>query len=109
MAARDQVLHAAQAANLAPVQDGDAVADHLHVGHLVRGQEQGAALALEVQDQVPDVPVRHRVQARRRLIKEQHLRVVDQCLRDADALEHALGEGAQRLSPAPCRPTSSSR
>ena len=97
MAARDQVLHAPQPPNLAPVQDGDAVADHLHVGHLVRRKKEGAPLVLEVQDQIADVSVGHRVQARRRLIKKQHFGVINQCLRDADALKHALGEGAQRL------------
>ena len=97
LAAGNQVIHMADAPDLAVVQDRDAVADKLHVGELMRGQEDRPAFLFQPQDQVADVAVRDRVKARRRLVEEQQLGIVDERLRDADALEHAFGERAQRL------------
>jgi hypothetical protein len=54
-----------------------------------------AAAVAEPQQQLPHVAAAERVEARHRLVEEHDVRVVDDGLRDADALLHPLRVGAQ--------------
>ena len=51
--------------------------------------------AAQPQDQVADLLAADRIEAAHRLVEDDHLRVVHQRLRDADALQHALRVGAE--------------
>ncbi len=79
--------------------DGDAAAERLGVRQDVRAEEDGLAGVAQPQDQGADVASAQRVEPRHRLVEEDDLRVVDQRLRDADALHHALGVLAQLHAP----------
>ena len=52
--------------------DGDAVAQHVGLVHVVRGQQDGAALAVPLQ-QLPRLAAGRGVHARRRLVQHHHL------------------------------------
>ncbi len=75
--------------------DRDPVADHLHVREDVGVHEDGLALRVESQDEIADLLAADRIEAAHGLVEEHDLRIVDQRLRDADALEHPLGVGPQ--------------
>ena len=51
------------------------------------------------EDQRADVAAAERIEARHRLVEDDQLRIVDERLRDADALQHALRELAQLQPP----------
>ena len=89
-----------QRLDLAVVDDGDAVAV-LGLVHVVRGHEDGDAdLVAQPADVAPDGVARLRVEADRRLVEEQHRRMVQQAAGDLQPPFHAAGEGAhQRLAP----------
>ena len=55
-------------------------------------------LIAQLQDQVANVAAAERIEAGHRLVEEHHLGVVEQRLRDADALDHALRILAQLLA-----------
>ena len=57
----------------------------------MRGDEHGDASLFELQDEVPDFTRAGRVHARCGLIQNQKAWLVDEGLREADSLEHALG------------------
>jgi hypothetical protein len=61
----------------------------------VRAEEDGASLVAQRQDQRSDVTAPERVEARHRLVEEDDLRIVQQRLRDAHALDHPLRELAE--------------
>src|SRR5206468_11976255 len=65
--------------DLAVVQDRDVVRELLRLVEIVRGEEDGPALPLEVSNQRPEFPPGARIQARRRLIEEEELWLADQC------------------------------
>ena len=79
--------------------DGDAAAEGLRVGEDVRAEEDRAALIAQLEDQRADVAAAERIEPGHRLVEEDHLGIVDERLRDADALHHPLRELAQ-LQPA---------
>ncbi len=72
--------------------DSDSTAERLGVSQDVRAEEHGAALIAQVEDQMPHVPAAHRIEPGHRLVQEKHLRIVEQRLRDAHALDHAFRE-----------------
>ena len=73
------------------------LAQLLGLVHVVRRDDQGDALALEPEEPVPqDVPGLG-VEARRRLVEEQDLRVVDEGPGDRQAALHAAGERLDRV------------
>jgi len=76
--------------------DRDAVAQRLGIRKNVRAEEHGAAAIAQPQDQLTNLAAAERVEPRHRLVEEDDLGIVEQRLRDADALQHALGELAQR-------------
>src|SRR5207245_2039116 len=55
-------------------------------------EEHGAAPIAQTENQRPHVATAERVETRHRLVENHQLRIVDDRLRDADALQHALRE-----------------
>ena len=68
------------------------VADELGLDHVVRRQQDRPALALQLDDEPPELARGERVHPGRRLVEEQHLRVADQPAREMEALLHAARE-----------------
>ena len=78
------------------VDDEDPVADELDLGKDVRREEDRVVLP-QVADQLADLHDLPRVEADRRLVEDEDLRLVDERAREADALPVALREVADRL------------
>ena len=76
----------------AAVHDRDDVAEVVGLLHVVRGQQDRAALGLDRPDQLPEVVARLRIEAGRRLVEEQDARVVGEGDREQQALHLAAGE-----------------
>ena len=87
------------ATSLPPDQNRDPAAERFGVGQDVRAEEHRAASIPELQNQVADLAPAQRIEPGHRLVQEHDLRVVDQRLGNADALEHPFGELSQ-LHPA---------
>ena len=68
------------------VHDRDAVAQVLGLFHVVRRQQHRAALGLEPLDEVPQRAPALRIEAGRRLVEEDQLRIVDERQRDRQPL-----------------------
>ena len=82
--------------DLALVDDGDAIAE-LGLVHVVRGHEDGDVLARAHRVQVvPDLVARLWIETERRLVEEQHLRVVQDAARDLQPPPHPAGVGEHR-------------
>ena len=73
------------------MEDRDAVANVLHVGQQVPGEDDRLALLAQVADQLLDFRGADRVEPRGRLVEQDQLGVVDQRLGQPDAALHALG------------------
>ena len=86
---RYQVLRRVARFELAVADDDDAVRDALHFRQDVRAQDD-RVLAAELLDQLAHFRDLLRVQASRRLVEDQHIRVVNQRLRQAHALAVTL-------------------
>ncbi len=99
-----QAVDPAQLLQLALVQDGDPVADVLHVGQQVAAHEDRLALVAQLEDQVLHLARADRVQAGGRLVEHDQLGVVDQGLGQADAAGHALGVFLQLPPLGPVQP-----
>ena len=80
-------------------EDGDAAAERFGVAQHVRAEEHGAAAIAQPEDQRADVAAAERIEARHRLVEDHQLGIVDERLRDADALQHALRELAELQPP----------
>ena len=65
----------------------------------VRAEEDGAPAIAQRQDQIAHFAPAKRIEARHRLVEKHHFGIVDERLRDADALDHALRELPQRQPP----------
>ena len=101
-AARPQRQHVGQPAGRHQAslrENRDAAAQRLGVAQHVRAEEHRAAAIAQAEDQRAHVAAAERIEARHRLVEDHQLRVVDQRLRDADALQHALRELAQLQTP----------
>ena len=91
----------------APVgEDPDPVAYALDLIEQVAGQENGRApLADEPPEQLQDLGDTDRVDRGRRLVQDEDVRVLDECVGDAEALEHAprvgVRPGCRRAPPGP--------
>ena len=96
---REQVRQAARRDQPPAGEDRHAAAQRLGVAQHVRAEEHRAAAVAQPQDQLADLAPAERVEPRHRLVEEHDLGIVDERLRDADALQHALRELAQ-LQPA---------
>ena len=80
---------------LAADDDGHAIADHLDVGEDVGREEDGAALGVQLDDQVAHLLAADGIEPGHRFVEDDQLRIAHQRLRDPDPLQHALGELAQ--------------
>ena len=72
--------------------DRDPAAQRFGVGEDVRAEEHRPPLVAQLEDQRADVAAAERIEPRHRLVEEDHLGIVEERLRDADALDHALRE-----------------
>ncbi|CCH16009.1 Protein of unknown function [Micromonospora lupini str. Lupac 08] len=79
--------------DLAVVHDRDPVAERVGLVEVVRGDEDGHAVAAQSPDLVPHVGAALRVEAGGRLVQEDDLRLVDDAERDLDAPTLAAGVG----------------
>ena len=84
---------AAHGLEFALVDDGHAVADGFHFAQFVRRKENGFALVFQALDDFADFHAAQRVQAAGRFVQNQQVGIVDERLREADALLHAFGIG----------------
>ena len=80
-------------------ENGDAAAQRFGVAQHVRAEKHGAAAVAQPQDQRAHVAPAERIEPGHRLVEDHQLGIVDERLRDADALQHALGELAQLQAP----------
>ena len=87
-----ELLVRADGDHLAVVDDADAVAELLRLGHVVRGVEDRHALVAQREDAVEDRAPALRVDAHRRLVEVEHLGLVQQRDADVDAPLHAAAE-----------------
>src|SRR6185503_14832877 len=69
--------------------DGDAVAERVRLEHVVRRQEHGLARLLQAKDRLPELTRADGVDADRRLVEEDHRRVVQEPAGDVQPLAHA--------------------
>ncbi len=76
----------------AHVHDHEPVAQLLGLVHVVRGQHERDALALELPQPLPHEVARLRVEAGGRLVEKQQVGLVDQGPRDGEPSLHAAGE-----------------
>ena len=72
--------------DVAVVHDGDAIAQLLRLIHVVRRQHDRPALALEGDDQIPQLAPGLRIEAGRRLVEEDQLGIADERARQRQAL-----------------------
>ena len=77
----------------------DPAAERLGIRKDVRAEEHGPALIAQLQDERADVAASQRVESGHRLVEKDHLGIVQQRLRDADALDHPLRELPQLQPP----------
>jgi hypothetical protein len=86
----------ARAACQPPARDErDARGRGFHVGDDVRGEDDDA-LAGQIREQVAEADALFGIEPGRGLVDDQELRIVEERLRDADALAHAAGKSAER-------------
>ena len=90
--AADELLDRALLEDLAVVHDREPVAEGLGLLQVVGRQERSSGPRLRGQDEVPERPPRGRIEAGRRLVEEDQLRVVDERERDRQALALAAGQ-----------------
>ena len=67
--------------------------------HVVRGDQEGQALAGELVDLLPEIAARLRIDAGGRLVEQQQLRLVNHAGRQGQALFPAAGKLAGKLVP----------
>ena len=70
------------------------VAEPLGFFHVVRGQQDRPACLLEFPDEVPELPARLRIEARRRLVEKQQIRIADERAGERQPLLLPSGERA---------------
>src|SRR6185436_4017080 len=87
---REEIVNATLLHEGAADEHRDPITERLDVGDDVAAEEnRRAALALLDDDVANQLAAEH-VEARRRLVEHEQLRLGDQCLRERDALDHAL-------------------
>ena len=89
---RDQLARRAVRDDLAAVHHDEPVAELLGLVHVVRRDHERHALGLQPVEPLPDEVARLRVEARRRLVEDQHVGLGDQRPRDREPALHAPRE-----------------
>ena len=87
--AREELVLGALGDDLAVPDDDDLVGDALDLVEQVRAEQHGAALVGVAAQQVAHPADAGRVEAVGRLVEDEHLRVAEQGVRDAEPLAHA--------------------
>ena len=82
--------------DLAVIHDRDAIAELLRLLHVVRGEQDRLAVAVELAEYVPQREAALRIEPRRRLVEEQNRRPVEDRARDHQPLRHPAGERVHR-------------
>ena len=82
----------------AAVHDHEAIAELLGLVHVMRGQDQGDAVALELEQPLPQQVASLGIEARGRFVQQQDLRVVDQRPGDGEPPAHSSGQGVDAVS-----------
>ena len=80
----------------AVVKNRNPVAKRLRIRENMGGEEYCLLPLLQPQDDITDLPSAERIQTGHGLVQKDEIRVIDQGLRNSHALNHALGESAQR-------------
>src|SRR6185312_1185611 len=80
-------------------EDGDAAAERLGVAEHVRAEEDGAAPVAQPENELSDVAAAERIEPRHRLVENHEPRLVQQRLRDPDALQHPFREFSELKTP----------
>ena len=103
---RDEIADASRRLEFALVDDGHAVTNGFHFAQFVRRKENGFALVFQALDDFADLHASQRVEAAGRFVENQQVGIIDQRLREADALLHSLGIGFDGTfaRPGPVRP-----
>ncbi len=78
--------------------DRDPVADVLHLGQQMAGQQHGHAVLGQTPDQQPHVPHAGGIEAGRRFVEQQQLGIAQQCRGDPQALAHAMRVAADAVT-----------
>src|SRR5258705_1304504 len=81
-----QLTRRSQRDHVTVIHDRDAIAKALRFLHVVRRKNDRPAFRLEHRDQVPQLPARLRIEAGRRLIQKEKLRISDERARDRKPL-----------------------
>src|SRR3990170_6793675 len=89
---RLRLVHGAEEREAALLDDREAVRELLRLVHVVRREEHGHALLREAPDRRPHLAAAEGVEANRRLVEEQELRVRDERHAQEDALAEPAGE-----------------
>ena len=92
-----QVLRRVDRHDLSTIDDDDAIGDLADLGQDVRRQHN-RVLAAQADQQVAHFDTLFRIEARGRLVEDQHFRLVHDGLRQADALLESLRQGGDALA-----------
>ena len=84
----------ALADHFAALEDGDAVTNKFDLAKQMRVQKNRLSFPLQLLQDLPDLAAADRVNAVGGLVKKDEFRIVQQSLRQADALLHPFGIGA---------------
>src|SRR5262249_13078978 len=99
-----QLFYGALADDLAIVQDDNPIADQLDFAEQVRVEEDRLAPAFQSHQDFADMFTPDRVHSVRWLIEKDDIRVVKQCLGNAQTLFHSFGVGADFVVHPPLQP-----
>src|SRR5690242_8013683 len=81
-----QLARRSQGDHVSVIDNGHPVAEPLCLLHVMRRQDDRASFGLKARDQVPQLAARLRVEASRRLVEENQLRIPDESARDSQSL-----------------------
>src|SRR4051794_30802215 len=73
----NQLERRAERDHFSMIDDGDAVAEHFRLVHVMRRQHDRAAERLEIRDEIPELTARLWIESRRRLVEKEQVGVAD--------------------------------
>ena len=94
---RSRLRHAIALGDLPAVDDGDVAAERLGLFQIVRREDDGGAVLVDLAQELPHRAADLDVHAGRRLIEDQQARLVHQRARDHQPALHAAGQAARHL------------
>jgi hypothetical protein len=95
----EECIHWPRGDNTPVIDDSDPITDALDLTEQMRVKENRNPFLFQPQDQLADITPPEWVKRRRRLVKKDDARIVQQGLGDPDALLHALGVRAHAQMP----------